>query len=161
MLKTGLSSVTCQAVWEVSKTNPGKQPWEPWRSFLYFPWQPSWELSCLSSSILALSPVSVAQGCFGSALALRAVQERALAEMLKDEGPAPGSAAEQPDKVMPLSEPLFAALRRWDMELLPVLAAGAEHSSPRGPVVTARIPQSHCNANNRGHRNPPAKPSSV
>jgi len=36
-------------------------------------------------------------------------RKRALAEMLKDAGPAPGSAAEQPDEVVPLSEPPLTA----------------------------------------------------
>lgn len=148
MQKTGLCSMTCQAVWEVSKTNPGKQPWESQGAFFYFPWQPSWELSCLSSSMLALSPVSVAQGYSGCVLALRAVQGKNFGrdvERRRSCSWLSRRAARQGDATLRAS--LCSCLGRWDMELLPVLAPGADHSSPRGLWFQQGIPQSHCNAN--------------
>lgn len=68
--------------------------------------------------------------------------------MLKGEGPAPGSAAEQPDKVMPLSEPLFAAALgdgTWSCSQFSLQELTTAHSEDLW--FQQGIPQSHCNAN--------------
>lgn len=79
----------------------------------------------------------MAQGYFGRAFSEQS-KERAVTEMLQDGGPVPDSAAEQPDKVVPLS--VCSCVGRRDTELLPALALGGDNSSPKGPMVLARDP---------------------
>lgn len=67
--------------------------------------------------------------------------------MLKDEDPAPGSAAEQPDKVMPLSEPLFAALGDGTWSCSQFLLQELTTAQAEDLWLQQGIPQSHCNAN--------------